>query len=119
MNAELLKAPVRLINRHGVMIQYKSVTQGVYDVETGSVSNTEVTYSLKAYQYQGMSLQKDFPDLVEKEVSVFLVAGLSCSFTPKVGDKIESGSDLYSVSKIIKHQANSTVALWRFVCVKG
>jgi hypothetical protein len=39
----------QLINLHGVSCTYTTVTEGTYDVETGSVTNTEANTAIIAY----------------------------------------------------------------------
>lgn len=46
---QFLQAAIRQIARHGVLVNYVTVTEGAYDVETGTTVNAETTLQVKAF----------------------------------------------------------------------
>jgi hypothetical protein len=108
----------RMIARHGKDCTYKVVTEGTYDVNTSSATNTETEYTLKIYKKNIRVNQFNYPNLVGKDVSMFYLSGLDLVFIPESGDYIEYESDTYKVESVQGHVALGTTELYRIVGVK-
>ena len=110
----------RLVDKAGKQITYRRVTDGVYDINTGTVSNTETSTTCKAFKVKASLSETQSPNMVGKDLSVFLVAGLDLSFVPAANDFIDY-SDLtenYTVQvlDVKEHWAGDLVSMWRLVC---
>ena len=119
MSNQFLISTIKLINRHGVPMSYNSVVVGAYDVNTGSVTDTNTTYSLIMYPKQTRFSPHNFPDLVGKEGVIFYLANNSLAFTPKLSDTITYNSGKYVVQSIQTHTALGQIVLYKIVATKG
>ena len=110
----------RLVDKAGKLVSYRQVTDGVYDINTGTVSNSETLTSCKAFKVTADISEKDSPNMVGKEVSVFLIGGLDLDFVPKENDFIDytNLTETYTVQvgQVKEHWAGDLVSLWRLVC---
>lgn len=113
-----LRAALQQINLHGQVCSYAVVQEGTYDVETGSTSNTETSYSVKMYKKHIRATQYNYPNLVGRDVAMFYLVNYNLGFTPAVRDKITLGSDTYTVDSIQSHAAEGAVVLFRIIAVK-
>lgn len=86
------------IAQFGTECTYKRITQGVYDVETSSVANTEVSKTLMMYPKHIIANQYHFPSLIGKEVITFHVTSTDLGYEPKVNDLISYNSKTYKVN---------------------
>lgn len=83
----------KLINDHGVTVTLKKRVAGAYNVTTGSVTNTETNYSVKAYEYNNVvdGLSKESLQLGVKR---FCLKGTTVSNTsypkPTTNDQLVS-----------------------------
>ena len=84
--ADFHKVAQNLIESAGVEITYKSVSEGVYDPNTLSVSNTETPETIKAFLTRLTSQEEKDPNLVNKSASVFLIANNSLTAAPSDRD---------------------------------
>ena len=114
-----LTATQGALQRHGLDLVYSSVTTGAYDVETGTVTNTPVNYTLRMYPKQINVNHYNYPTLIGKEVIMFYLANPPLAFTPKLNDEIAYKSSVYRVQSYQEHMASSTVTLYRISAVKG
>ena len=113
-----LRAALQQINLHGQVCSYAVVQEGAYDVETGSNSNTETSYSVKMYKKHIRATQYNYPNLVGRDVAMFYLVNYNLAFTPAVRDKITLGFDTYTVDSIQSHAAEGAVVLFRIIAVK-
>lgn len=103
------------IARHGIMGTYSVQLEGVYDVESGSTTNTTANYSLKMYMKQYIANQYNFPNLIGKESGMFYISAEGLAFVPSTNDYITFNSKIYRVQSVMKHAANGSVILYRLV----
>lgn len=109
----------RLVDRAGKQITYKHMGDATYDPDLGVVQ-TDVTITPKAFKVQANDSEIKSPNLIGKELSVFLIAGKDFTFVPKVGDWITYANKTESydvrVQMIKEHWAGEEVSLYRLVC---
>lgn len=116
---QFLQAAIRQIARHGVLVNYITVTEGAYDVETGTTVNTESTVTFKAFPKRLKITQFNYPNLIGKQVIEFLVAGNSLTSLPKPQDKVLYLTDTYTVDSHIAYTALGDICLFKILCVKS
>jgi hypothetical protein len=116
---KFLQSAIKLVSRHGLTVSYLQVTEGSYDVNTGSVTNSETTTSIKAFPSQVKVSQFNYPNLIGKQVLEFLVAGSSLGSKPSTQDKIIYSSDTYTVDSFSEHSALGQVCLYKIIAVKA
>jgi len=116
---QFLVAAKRAVNQHGLTSSYISVQEGAYNIETGSTTNTETTYSVKMYKKHIRASQYNYPNLIGRDAGIFYLVNDSLAFVPSVRDKIVYGTDTYQVDSIQSHVALGAVVLYRIVAVKG
>lgn len=117
MNRFLMSA-IKMIARHGIDMQYKSITKGAYNPETGTPAVTATIYTLRMYPKQEQATQYNFPDLVGKEVITFYLAHFT-GFTPKVQDEITYKTKVYRVQALDEHFASGELCLYRLTAVRA
>lgn len=108
----------QMILRHGKSCTYKVVTEGVYDPETSSVTNTEEEYTVSLYPRHVKANQFNYPNLIGKDICFFYLSAWNLSFKPTSGDYIEIDSDVYKVESVQKHSALGSVELYKILGVK-
>lgn len=118
MNQHLL-AVINSIALHGITVTYTKVTEGEYNVETGSTVNTETTTSIKTFPKGIKVNQYNYPNLIGKEVIEFLIAGNALTSSPNINDKITKGSSDYTIVSYTEHFANGEAVLYKALAVKG
>ena len=116
---QFLQAAIRQIARHGVLVNYVTVTEGQYDVETGTTVNAETVLQVKAFPKRVRATQFNYPNLVGKQVVEFLVAGNAFTTKPSVQDKITYDADTYTIEGISTHTALGDVCLYKILSVKS
>ena len=115
-----LTATQGAIARHGIDLSYTSKSQtGSYNVETGTVSETVTTVTLKMYPKQVIANNYNFPTLIGKEVVMFYLANTGLTLVPKLNDTIIYKTHVYTVQSFQEHLANTQVALYRIIAIRG
>jgi len=114
-----LTASQGAINRHGLNLVYSVITQGEYNVETGTTTETSADYTLKIYPKHITANNYSYPDLIGKDACMFYIANATLPFTPKQNDEIAYKNAVYRVQSYQEHVANGKVALYRIIAVKG
>lgn len=107
------------ITRHGVTIDFIKIEEGVYDIETSTVTNTETVTQIKAYPVAVQVTQYNFPNLVGKEVIKFLIAGDALAVKPSPMDKIIYKGGSYSVVEQQDYSALGDVCLQHLIACKA
>ena len=116
---KFLQSTKQVINLHGQSCTYTQVTTGEYNVETGSVTTTEVSTAVKAYKKHIRATQFSYPNLIGKDaVLIYLVAD-SIVGLPTANDKITFGSETYQVDQWQEHVALGQVILYRISAIKA
>lgn len=116
---QFLIATKQVMQAHLQAATYTKVTTGTYNIETGSVTNTETNYSVSLYKKHIVANQYNYPNLIGKDVARFYLINESLAFTPSVNDRITFGSDTYTVDSLQSHTANGEVLLYRIIAVKS
>ena len=116
---QFLTSAKQLVNLHGESCTYTQVTNGAYDVETGSSTTTEVSTTVRAYRKHIRATQFSYPNLIGKNaVLIYLVAD-SIVGHPTNDDKITFGTETYQVDQWQSHTALGQVVLYRISAVKA
>lgn len=115
-----LTATQGAIARHGIDLPYSSTSQtGSYNVETGTIDTTVTTVTLRMYPKQVIANNYNFPTLIGKEVVMFYLANANLTIQPKLNDTITYKTHVYTVQSFQEHVANTQVALYRIIAVRG
>lgn len=114
-----LSATKKALDRNGSPATFISVTEGAYNVETGSVTNTEKSYAVTMYKKPIKATQYNYPNLIGKDAGMFYLANYSLKFLPGLRDKIVFEGSTYSVESIQEHYAGGALVLFKIIAVKG
>lgn len=118
MNA-FLNACIRLVSRHGMMAGVVQVTEGAYNVETLSTVNTEIVHKVKLFKNHIKSSQYNYPNLIGRDAAEFYLVNDCITFKPSIRDKIQYGTDVYTIDNIQEHHALGVICLYTVVAVKN
>lgn len=119
MSNEFLMSAKRQIDKHGQTMTYVVVTEGSYNIETGSTTNTNTEYAVKMYKKHIRANQYNYPNLIGQDAAIFYLVNINLTFIPNIRDKIVVNSNTYVVDSITEHRANSVVVLYKILAVKG
>ena len=119
MAIDFLRITINAILRHGSNCSYIAVQEGTYNVETGSVTNTETTYAVRMYKKHINASQYSYPNLVGKDAAMFYLANSSLGFNPAVRDKLVFNGVTYMIDSVQEHAAQGVIVLYRILAVKG
>ncbi len=108
-----------LVYKHGLNVTYTAVVEGVYDVDTSSVTNTETSNTIKVFPKRIKATQYNYPNLVSKQVVEFLVIASDLPSIPGNQDKIVFQSETYSVYTYSEHFALGEKVLYKIIAAKG
>lgn len=114
-----LSITLRAINTHGRNCTYTVVTEGAYNIETSSTTNTETSHSVKMYKKHIRANQYNFPNMIGRDSALFYLANNNLSFTPTTTDKITVDGVTYVVDSVMEHAADGLVILYKIIAVKG
>lgn len=117
--SNILKSTSHLIYRHGISSSFISVSEGTYDVETGSATNIGTTYTVKLYKNHIRANQYRFPNLIDKDIAEFYVLATDLTVAPKQKDKIVYNSVEYVVDSFEEHIANGMTIMYSLIGVKS
>jgi hypothetical protein len=117
--SDFLLAAKELVYPNGVSITVSTVTNGAYNVETGSVSSTVVSTVIKAFPKRLKATAYSYPALIGKNVTEFLIVGTDLASPPSPLDKITRGTDVYTVDSTSEHVADGVVVLYKVIAVMG
>lgn len=118
MNQHLIQAK-RNVYREGVSITFVTVTEGTYDSDTGSVTNTETETIVIGYPKNVKVNSYNYPNLIGKEVTEWLVVASDLSTKPNPQYKVKRGSTVYSVHSVVEIVAQGEPVLFKVLVVKG
>lgn len=119
MSNTFLVSAKRQIDKHGQLMTYIAVTEGSYDIETGSTTNTNTEYSVKMYKRHIRANQYNYPNLIGQDAALFYLVNYNLNFTPAVRDKISIDSNVYTIDSITEHRVNAVIVLYKLLAVKG
>lgn len=114
-----LLTTIKMIKRHGQEMNYVKVIGGSYNVETGSVTNTTMDFSVTMYKKHIVANQYNYPNLIGKSSAMFYLANNALTFTPAIRDKIVVDSETYEVESIVEHRAQGQLVLYKIIAIKG
>jgi hypothetical protein len=117
--SEFIEAAKSLIYPNGVSITITAVTEGAYNADTGTVTNTETTTVVTAFPKVVKVNAYNMPNLIGKEVVEYLVVATDIAAQPRPQDKITRGAVVYSVDSVREHVAQGEVVIYRIIAVKG
>lgn len=117
--SDYLKAAREAINLHGRSLTYVSVGEPAYDVETGTVTASQTSYTTKGYRKHIKTNQYNYPDLVGQDVVMFYLLPTEVAVKPKPQDTITDTTGKYKVISYQEHEALGQTILMRIICVKG
>jgi hypothetical protein len=112
-------AAKRLIERNGISCTYTTVTPGAYDVNTSSVTNTEVNTTLVSYMKHVVANQFNFPNMIGKDVGEFYILASSLSSKPKPADKLLFSGNKYTVQSVREYHAGKELVFYTVIAVKS
>lgn len=114
-----LKEVKKNIDREGVQITYIRVVSGSYSINTGSLTNTETNFELKAYPKKYTASQYNYPSLIGKDTSEWLICPLDLNYKPKVQDIIEYNNSRHFVEVVKDIIARGEIVLYKVITVRG
>lgn len=110
-----------VLNRFGKTVTVKTKTTGTYNKDTGAVTATTATQTVKA-QVDGQSLQTIGemlqPGLVKRADLKVSIAASALTTVPTLGDAITIGSVDYAIHHIRPLYSGDDVALYEFTVAK-
>jgi hypothetical protein len=119
MSNAFLVSTIRQIEKHGQTMTYKAVTEGAYNIETGSTTNTDTSYTVKMYKRHIRANQYNYPNLIGQDAATFYLANHKLAFVPSIRDKIIVDSNTYIIDSITEHRADGQIVLYRILAIKG
>ncbi len=119
MANDFLRVTKEALARHGALGTYTRVSAGVYNVETGTKTDTSVNYSVQMYKKHIKATQYNYPDLIGTDSAMFYIASDSLTFVPSVKDKITYGSEQYKIASYAEHIALGQVVLYKILATKA
>ncbi len=105
------------IQRNGILSTYKVTATGVYDPDTGSITNTETSYIFRIYMKQIVANQFHYPNLIGKESGIFYIDSSLITFIPKSQDSIIYNSKTYKIESVQSFAAGGSIILYKLVGV--
>jgi len=112
----------RLIDKHGSLRVYESIGTEVYNPETQTVEVTSTLHEVKMFSTEPSYRETKSPNLVDKRVTVYLIATSCLPVKPKVGDKI---TDIYlgvddklEVYSFSHYEGFGDICMWRVLCIR-
>lgn len=113
----------RLISRYGTTRTYHKITGKHYDVVTQTMVSSEGLYEIKIFKTEPKDRETKYPNLVNKESAVMMIAAKSIPFKPSVGDLITETyfeeTNTFSVEVVKENWSGDSVVSWRLVCSKS
>ena len=113
----------RLVSRFGTLRKYKRKTGEVYDVDTQMNVESFTEYEIKIYKAEPREREIKSPNLVNKEVTVMMVAAADLPSAPVVGDiisdKSPSTTEVFRVEVISEFWAGDSVSVYKLICSRS
>ena len=107
------------LKTHGIVGRYTRVSAGVYNVETGTKTDTSTEYSIQMYKKHVKASQYHYPDLIGTDSAIFYIASDSFSFAPSIKDKITYNGEQYKIVSYAEHIAQGQVVLYKILATKA
>ena len=119
MSNPFIQAAKELIGTHGIAVTLVTVTEGTYDSNTGTVTNSETETNIVSYPKRFTASQYLMPQLIGKEAMEWLIVASDLSTKPSPQDKIKRGSTVYNVDSVKEIIAQGDPVLYKVLAVKG
>jgi hypothetical protein len=119
MANDFLSITKQALKMHGMLGKYTRVSAGVYNVETGTKTDTTTEHSVQMYKKHIKASQYHYPDLIGTDSALFYVASDSLSFVPSIKDKITYNSEQYKIVSYAEHIALGQVVLYKILATKA
>jgi hypothetical protein len=116
---KFLIASRRLVARHGTQCTYTCVTEGLYDPETLSTTNVELSSLHCMFKNHIRISQYNYPNLVGKDAAEFYLVNNALGFKPDVKDKITCAGTVYTVDTVTEHVGYGDVVLYTMLAVRN
>lgn len=114
-----LQAAKELVYPNGIDVTFTTVIEGVYDPNTGSVTNAETSVVLKAFPKNIKANAYNYPNLIGKEVIEFIFVATDLVTKPRPQDKVTKGTDTFIVERVRDNYADGQVVIYQLLGVKG
>lgn len=114
-----LNSTKRMIDQNGQSMTYIKVTEGNYNIETGSTVNTDTNYTVKMYKKHIKSTQYNYPNLIGRNAAMFYLTNFELAFIPNIRDKITVNSETFEIESIVEHSARGEIVLYKLIATKG
>jgi hypothetical protein len=110
-----------LVGRHGMIRVYDSQTgQSEYDMETQTTTFVTQLFTIKMFKTKPTYKEAKSPNLVERNLSAFLISPQDLTVKPQVGDKIRdiySGvEDVLEVLSWTEYEGLGSICMYRVLC---
>jgi hypothetical protein len=119
MSNPFLLSTTKMIKTHGSPMTYISVTEGTYNIETGSTANTNTEYTITMYKKHLKTDQYNYPDLIGRSAAMFYLPNYKLDFTPAVRDKIVVDGETFEIQSLIEHRAYGSLIFYKLIAARG
>lgn len=119
MHLQFIRSAKELIYPNGVSVVFTSVHNLPYNIETQTAGTTEVQTTVIAFPKMVKVSQFNYPNLVNKSVEEFLVVATDLTTAPKPLDKLQRGSDVFTVDSTREHVAGGSVVIYKVLAYKS
>ena len=106
----------KLLKKFGKVATYRKVVQGVYDVNTGTMTNTNQDTSVTVYIDKVSSGDITSGIATADDVNIMVSSKELGAVNVASGDKIIADKT-YEVKKIMPTYSGEMIALYNFICV--
>lgn len=114
----LVQGNKQLIGQLGMNVTYTKITRGAYDIDTGTVTESEVSSTIKGVQTQLRYSEKQSPDLIGQQACWLYI--LTQTFIPEENDKVTIDGTVFTVkSLMVQRGLQGAVAGYKLLLVKG
>lgn len=118
MNPHIIQAK-RNIYREGIDVTFVAVTEGTYNSDTGTVTNTEVETTVKGYPKRVTATSFYLPNLISKDLTEWLVVASDLPSKPNPQDKMKRGSTVFTVDSVKEIIAQGDPVIYKILVIKG
>lgn len=114
-----IQSAKRLIYPHGVSLVITSVSEAVYNIETGTATSTETSKTVIAFPKTVKVSSYNYPNLIGKSLTEFLVVATDLTSAPRPLDRLTMGTEVLTVDSVSEHVAGGSVVIYKVLAVKG
>lgn len=119
MQNPFLVSTIRLIKENGLACSFVRVQEGIYNFDTGAVTNTETSTDIKAYKRHITANQYNYPNMIGKELAEFYIASSNFTTKPTPTDKIVFSGETFSIISVREYHARGQLVLYTIIAVKS